>query len=276
VDLYTTRPPEAGKPAGDEDADADARGDLPPSLLENRELRDYLRPLPGLNLPQPRIFEEVVIDGVRRIREIRPGFSGGPALTPAAAERALRARLYAYARSVLENSRVMRQYTEDLRELLGVALEPAFGADLRRRAALVCREHAKDLAKSVAELREDVSHAFPEPKKEKGKQEEKEKKEKGRGSDKSADKGGNTNKAGEDTAGIKKTAPVPPSALVAKTEEAAGRARELASRVYRFIYPTGHTVSLDDLRNPGLVAALEAFEAETRALAGELADIPVA
>ncbi|MDR1726975.1 MAG: hypothetical protein LBT74_03455 [Acidobacteriota bacterium] len=240
VELYATIPP---GPEKLDDGRADDRGDLPPSLLENRELRAHLRPLPGLNMTQPRIFEEVVINGVRYVRELVISSSLGGALSPAQAERVLRARLFAYARSVLEDGRIMRQYAEDLCELVQTALEPAFDAALRRRAALVCRGHAKDLAKSVEDLRKDLSYAFPKPK-----------------------EGG-----GKPSGGGASPRPSSPPEYVAKTAGIAVKARELSSRVYSFVYPTEHTVSLDELRRPGLVDALEAFEAEARDFAKGIA-----
>jgi hypothetical protein len=249
VDLYTTTPPKA---KGAQDA-GNAESDLPPSLLENRELHAYLRPIPGLNMPTPRLIQIVTNDkGESQVQVITPGFPGGPPLTAGAAEQILRSRLIAYARSVMEDSRIMRQYADDLCELVRVALEPAFAATLRRRAAQICRAHAKDLAKSVADLRKDLSYALPKTKEKTKEKKAVEKKTKESG------------KAGTPT----------PHAFIEKTESTAATARDLASQIYRFIYPQEHTVSLDDLRRPDLAASLEAFEEETRTLEREIVNLP--
>ena len=237
IDLYVTRPPK------EKDAGEGVWDDLPPSLVENRELQIYLRPRAWTNASAPRVITVITDEeGNTQVRVLTPGFSDGALLSVNTSDRILLSRLYAYARSIMKNNLIMLQHAADMPELIRTAQESAFGIPLRRRAREICREHAKDLVKSVESLHKDLSHAFPKAKD--GKPRKSEKKKASTGSS---------------------------SAFIERSEAVAASARMLASRVHRFIYPTEHTVSLDDLRQPELIASLEVFEAEMRDFEREFA-----
>ena len=230
VELYLTRP--AKKNSGEDDKVT--RTDIPPSLVENRELRSNLR-FHAEQINKPIVITIVDADG-QTYTQILPGVSGGASASNAAAinERVLRSRLTAWANSVLESNRIMRQYAADIPELLGVAFEPAFDAGLRGRAKDVCRKHAKDMVKNIVDLKKNLSRAFP--------------------------------KTPAKTAGNKKSAkeksPAALSAVMEKADMLAAGARALSGRIYRFIYPDQYTVDLDELQRPGLLVSLDALEAE--------------
>ncbi|MCL2877763.1 MAG: hypothetical protein FWF13_03170 [Acidobacteria bacterium] len=228
VELYTTQPPKDNN-----EDDKIALTDIPPSLVENRELRSYMRPYTGPGNP-PRIIIVTDEEGGTYTR-VLPDTPNVLAANAAAADRVLRARLVIWIKSVTRNSRIMRQYAVDIPELLRVAFEPAFGAVLRGRARDICRKHAKDLLKSIQNLKKNLARAFPKPP--------------------------------AKTVENKKAKKEPPAALPAVIEKAdgiAGEAQVLSGRIYRFIYPAQHTVDLDELKKPGLLASLDAFEAEAR------------
>ena len=246
VDLYVTRPPQ------EKEDDEGVWSDLPPSLVENRELQTYLRPRAWPNAPAPRVIT-VVTDGEEntQVQVFAPGFPDGAPLSVNTSDRILLSRLYVYARSIMKDNWIMSQYAADIPELIRTAQESAFEMALRRHAREVCREHVKDLAKSVGGLRKDLSHAFP----------------------KAGDK--KTRESGKKKESTVPSSPPTPSAFIERAEAVAANARVLSSRVHRFIYPTEHTVSLDDLRQPGLTASLEALEADIRDFERELAHLSV-
>ena len=242
IDLYVTRPPK------EKDAGEGVWDDLPPSLVENRELQIYLRPRAWTNASAPRVITVITDEeGNTQVRVLTPGFSDGALLSVNTSDRILLSRLYAYARSIMKNNLIMLQHAVDMPELIRTAQESAFGIPLRRRAREVCRDHVKDLVKSVERLRKDLARAFPRA---------------------SINK---SSEPGKKKASSVSSSPSSLSAFIEGAETIAASALELSSRVHRFIYPTEHTVSLDDLRQPGLTASLEVFEAEIRRFERELA-----
>ena len=227
VDLYVTRP--SGNNPGIDDVSRVA----PPSLVENLELRSRLRP--GMAYSPPRVITYTDSDGQTHVSVI----PDNTAANMAAEDRAVGPRLISWANSVMENRRIMRQYAADIPELLSTAFEPVFGATIRGHARDICIKHAKDLEKSIRDLKKELSHAFP--------------KQSVKNIDSKADK--------------KETKNLPPPALsdvMGKADELVDGTRVLAGRIYRFIYPAQHTVDLDELQNPGLLVSLDVLAADIR------------
>jgi len=218
---------------------------IPPSIAENMVLRSSMWPVVLGNPPRTIIVTDS--EGNSSIR-VLPGSSS--AENAAYSTRIMQSRLVAWANSVLRNNRTMRQYALDIPELIRTAFEPAFGVVLCRRARDVCRNHAKDLVKSIRDLNKSLSRAFPKP------------------SEKTV---------GNIAENIKTTKNEPPetsSAVMDRADRIAAGVMVLSGRIYRFIYPAEHTVDLDELKRPGLLASLDALEKETgdfeRALAGQI------
>ena len=233
VELYITRPPKNSS----EDYKV-TWTEIPPALAENRELLRSLRPPAG---SQPNIVTLVDSEGQLYTRVLYDA----PGTAAANATRTLWSRLTVWANQVLGNNRIMRQYAADIPELMSAAFEPAFAAALRGRARDVCRKHAKDLAKSIRNLKKDVSRAFP----------------------------GTSAKNAVNKKAAKKQSQADLPAVMAKADIIAAEARILSGRIYRFIYPEQHTVDLNELKRPGLIVSLDALEAEANDFERALANI---
>lgn len=144
----------------------------------------------------------------------------------------LKQRLMAFASQTLEWNRKSKRYAMDIPELVSVVLDPAAAPDLRGIAQTVSVEHVRNLKKNLGKLRKNLVFAHPR--------------------------------------GIEPTKP----SAGAEREEATARdlkeeaerisetMQSIGQRVYRFIYPEKHTVALEDLRRPGLLESLSAFEAK--------------
>ncbi|MDR0310774.1 MAG: hypothetical protein LBJ21_04220, partial [Acidobacteriota bacterium] len=222
VELYLTRPPKNGN-----ESDKLSWEDIPPSLVENRELRSNMRPSTLGSGSRAVTFMDA--DGNMQTRV----FTETPGAVAATADSVLRSRLVIWVNSVFENSRIMRQYAEDIPALIRTAFEPAFSAALHGRARGIYRKHAKELVKSVRSLRNYLSRAFPGP---------------------SAKAAENKEK--------KKESPAALPVVIERADGIAADARNLSGRIYRFIYPAQHTVDLDELQRPGLLVSLDALEAD--------------
>ena len=244
VELYTTRPPK-----NDGENDALPWAAIPPSLAENRELRSYLRPFAGLTDP-PRVSVITYVDEegqTHSYTQVLPSPPGAAAANAIAADRVMRSRLIIWVKQVTNNNRIMRQYAEDIPELINIAFEPAFSAVMHKHAMDICRKHAKDLAKSIRDLNKNLSRAFPKP----------------------------SAKTAQNKKEAKKEPPKPSSAIIDMTNSIAADARDLSGRIYRFIYPSQHTVDLDELKRPELLVSLDALEAKARDFEHALTDLSV-
>jgi len=244
VELYTTRPPK-----NDGESDALPWEAIPPSLAENRELRSYLRPFAGLTAP-PRVSVITYIDETGQTQtytQVLPSPPGAAAANAIAADRVMRSRLIIWAKQVTGNNRIMRQYAEDIPELLNIAFEPAFSAVMHKHAMGICRKHAKDLVKSIRDLNTNLSRAFPKP----------------------------SSKTAQNKKELKKEPSKPSSAIIDMANSISAAARDLSGRVYRFIYPSQHAVDLDELQRPGLLVSLDALEDETRGFEQALARVTI-
>ena len=211
-----------------------ARGSIPPSLLENKELRSSLRP--HASMPSVVTVED-------RYGNISMRLVQGPP------ERSLSSNIAEWANTVINNNRIMRQYAEDIPELIHVVAEPVFDTVSRRRALDICRKHVKELVKDIRDLNKKFSFAFPSK----------------------------SVKAVESKAAKKDTKKDPPPALSAVIEKADGIAADaavLSGNIYRFLYPAEHTVDIDDLQRPRLLVALASLEAEARDFEQALAKLP--
>jgi hypothetical protein len=238
VELYLTQPPKNSRENKNITWTV-----IPPSLVENLELRSYLR-IPRQYNPPRIIITENALNGETYMR-VLPDPPGTAAMNAITADRVLRTRLAAWANSVMKNSRIIRQYADDIPALMLASFEPAFGAILRGRARDVCRKHTNDLLKGIRDLNKSLSHAFPKP------------------SAKTA-----ANKE------VKKESSEALSAVMEMANKIAAEAKVLSGHIYRFIYPTQHTVDLDDLQKPKLLVSLDALEAETRDFKQALANLP--
>jgi len=148
---------------------------------------------------------------------------------------ALKQRLMLWAQQILSWNKKARRYAADLPELGRAGFGAGVEKEFRSRAHAVCLAHAQGLDKNLARLSENIADALPRP-------------EKGSRSAAKADKPG---------------LPSSPAELVAL---ASSHTREIAERIYRFIYPQDYTVGLDDLKQSSLVASLR----ELRRILSEL------
>ena len=242
VELYSTL--RSGRGSGTSEL---SRSDIPPSLFENRELRAGMRPVPASR--PPRIVRVVDSEGNVEVI-VLPSPPEPISAREAASDRALRSNLASWANSVMKHRRIMRQYAEDIPELINVAAESIFDEVLRRSAMDICLKHVKELGKSIRDLNKKISYAFPK----------------------------NSVKAVENKAGKKETKkkiiPAALPAVIVQAEAIAAAARGLYEQIYRFIFPADHTVDIDDLQMPGLLVSLNAIETDTRDFEQALTNLP--
>jgi len=244
VELYTTRPTK-----NNGENDTLPWETIPPSLAENSELRSYLRPIAGLADP-PRVRVITYIDEAGQTHtytQVLPSLPGAAAANAIAANRVMRSRLIIWVKQVTGDNRIMRQYAEDIPELLNIAFEPAFSAVMHKLAMGICRKHAKDLMKSIRDLNKNLSRAFPKP----------------------------SVKTSRNKKEAKKKHAITSSAVIDLASSIAADARNLSGRLYRFIYPSQHTVDLDELKRPGLLVSLDALEAKASDFEQALANLSV-
>jgi len=168
-------------------------------------------------------------DPVARARE-GEGFEEGAQfnLPPSAL---LKQRLLIYAEQTLALSRKMERFAKDLPVLTRAALDPGMAPALRLQAKTVCLAHLQYLERAIGKLNGNLEAAFPRP--------------------------------------PKKERPAQPGgpALSLKTpvdyaDYISGLARDAAQRVYRFIHPEPdhYSVSLDELRRPGLLDSFKTLQ----------------
>jgi hypothetical protein len=138
----------------------------------------------------------------------------------------LKRRLLFFAEQTVEWAKRLRRYAVDLPVLAWAAFDPAAAADVRPQAREVCARHAREIEKLALKLTDNLSRAFPRPEKQPRKPQ---------------------------------TPKRPQRASKSVTESAAQlseASQDVARRVYQFIYPEKHTVSLADLREPSLLGTL--------------------
>jgi hypothetical protein len=221
----------------------------PPSFLVNSELITYFRDsflrdtgvfnqelLPNSTMPAPSITYEQrfqVFDDDR--------FSTEQAPSEQAPSFMYEQRLLLFAKNTLAYNEKIKRYAADLPSLARVAFDPAEAPELRRRALVVCREHAQQLQKYEEKLINNLSITLP----------------------KASQKQHETNPLEKSV--MTKTSASDIAVLLA------GEAQGLSDRVYQFIYPQNHTVTVNDLRNSPLIQSLETIQkitAEFRDLIG--------
>jgi hypothetical protein len=142
----------------------------------------------------------------------------------------LKRHLKLYCDQIFEWSHKMAQLAIDLPSLAGAGYGNDMLPDIRARARVACLAHAREAGKCAARLAENLKHALP------------------RGS-------GNT-----PTAQARKEAASPATQPFEETLLISKQAQDLERRITRFFYPQVHTVTLDDLREPGLIDALQSFQ----------------
>ncbi|NWG12314.1 MAG: hypothetical protein HXY20_02130 [Acidobacteria bacterium] len=136
----------------------------------------------------------------------------------------LKSRLQTFADQTLGLSRRARQYALDLGELYRVAVDPAAGKAASARARRILLAHAAALRRTLRRLEDNLEYALPPPSKAARRQ------------------------SGKPERG---------TPVLAETVQAIARGtEEIHRRVYRFIYPSDHTVELGDLKEPDLLQSL--------------------
>ncbi len=151
-------------------------------------------------------------------------------------------RLVMFARETIEYARKIKQYSDNLVPLAQVAFDPAAKKELRRRALAICKKHAKELQKYTEKLNDNLSKALPMA------------------------SGQNTRAESIDKEIPANGSPFALAALLA------GESKDLSNGVYRLIFPTDHSVTLEDLKNPPLIRSLEKIQvilARFRGIANE-------
>jgi hypothetical protein len=142
----------------------------------------------------------------------------------------MKRRLKLYSDSMLEDLGKMVRLATDLPALAGAAFGADTSPDTVNRARAVCSQHAREAGRCAARLADNLGHALP--------------------------------RGDQRATGVRPQKEVRLSSHLA-TENASlvsRQALELERRVMLFFYPEAHTVSLQDLRAPGLIDALKAFQ----------------
>ena len=137
----------------------------------------------------------------------------------------LKQRLMLWSGQILSWNKKVRRYAWDLPDLASAGFGAGADTEVRRRSAAVCLAHAQNLDKNLARLSDNIAEALPSPDK----------------------------KALSQSKQAKSNLPSSPAELVTM---ASSRAREVAERIYRFIYPQDYTVGLNDLKQSSLMEAL--------------------
>lgn len=141
----------------------------------------------------------------------------------------LKRRLKLYGDQILEWVNKMVQLAIDLPSLADAAYGEGASADARNRARAVCFDHSREVGKCAARLAESLGHALP----------------RGSGS----------------AAAQPSRAPLPGSASPhAGALLVAHQAQDLERRILLFLYPQAYSVTLADLREPGLIDSLKTLQ----------------
>jgi hypothetical protein len=195
----------------------------------DREKRPYS---PGDDTPIPSFWtnEELRI-------YLRDPFSMGLAGSSDAALEAqagsrdpdLKRRMKMYGLQILEWQYKMAHLAADLPSLANAGFGEDVMPDIRNRARGVCLDHAREVGKCAERLIESLSHALPH---------------------------GTPGNPPSKDARERQAPSLPP---LDGARRVAKQARDLDTRIARFLYPQAHTVTLADLREPGLIDALKAF-----------------
>jgi hypothetical protein len=205
----------------------------PASLWENSKLSGYFR---SSFLPPP-----VTVDQRMPSYSLSPGSQSyyrqsSPMLnmeirsTNPTSSWVYRQRLVMFARETIEYARKIIQYSDNLVPLAQVAFDPAAKKELRRRALAICKKHAKKLQKYTEKLNDNLSKALPMA------------------------SGKNTRAESIDKEIPANGSPFALAALLA------GESKDLSNGVYRLIFPTDYSVTLEDLKNPPLIRSLEKMQ----------------
>lgn len=203
IALYATHPTE--------DEESGYEWDPPSSLWENYELRSYLGD------PFARARERLGSDMERNI------------IAPPADEM-LKQRLLVYAEEVLERNWKIRRYASDLPLLAHVATDPSIDLEFKRKAAQVCKAHAKNLKKELEKLEKSLRYAFPRSREEE-----------------------DSSSHQEQSAGSERS-------YTDFAHQIDIDVQDVANRVDSFIRPKQYTVDLSELRRPSLLEAIKGLE----------------
>jgi hypothetical protein len=142
----------------------------------------------------------------------------------------MKRRLKLYSDGMLEDLGKMVRLSTDLPAIAGAAFGADALPDTVKRAREVCSQHAREAGRCAARLADNLSHALPR-----------------------GDKRATGIKPQKETR-LPSPLPTENASLVSR------QAQDLERRVMLFLYPEAHTVSLEDLRTPGLVDALRVFQ----------------
>jgi hypothetical protein len=142
----------------------------------------------------------------------------------------LKQRLLAYAEQIIKWNLQMKRYAAYLPALTLLALDANATPGLKTRARAIGRRHSQELEKDLERLMKSLKHAFPRYK------------EKERASSQS-EKSRNETKTPLD-----------------KAVQIALEAQKLSWRIRLFIYPRHFAIDLGELRQPGLLEAINNLE----------------
>ncbi len=142
----------------------------------------------------------------------------------------MKRRLKLYGDAMLQDLDRMVVLATDLPALAGAAYGVESVPEIINRAREVGSQHAREAGRCAARLADSLSHALP------------------RGNDRAP------------SAQSQKAARPPLASPVEIAGLASGQAQELERRIMLFLYPKAHTVSIEDLRAPGLLDSLKAFQ----------------
>jgi hypothetical protein len=139
-------------------------------------------------------------------------------------------RMKMYGQQILDWQYKMAHLAADLPSLARAGFGEDVMTDIRNRARAACLGHVLEVGKCSDRLIESLGHALP--------------------------RGTSDNPPGKAS---KERAPSPGPPLDA-ARRVASQAHDLDARITKFLYPQAHTVTLADLREPGLIDALKALK----------------
>jgi hypothetical protein len=142
---------------------------------------------------------------------------------------AVDAQLITFAEQILTWNDKVKRYAMDLPLLVQVASDPSMTSEARSLAGNICKAHAKNMGKIVGKLEKKLKQAMPP------------------GDQKI--RSANVEKPGKEEGSPAESA-----------EHISVTARNIARRIYQFIYPVQHIVSIRELRQPSLLESLRSLK----------------
>jgi hypothetical protein len=142
----------------------------------------------------------------------------------------LKQRLQIYGEQMIDRNRKMEQYAQDIFDLMRMCSDPGIAPGMKAKAAGIALAHSKAMERLVGKITASLSLAIP-------------------GSDRGT------------TPDLKaRTAENPGNTQLEKAWRVNLSTRDIARRVYRFIYPENYTVEVNELRNSSLLESMRSLE----------------